>query len=127
MAETTPRKRKAPVAKKAAVAKQKAVELVVVRGAVGIIETRGYIPAIEAADAMLKSAHVSLAGMKKVGSGLISIIVRGDVGAVQAATEAGAVAAKAVGQLKSVHVIANPHEDVEVVIPAIDGHRLPKV
>jgi len=127
MAETKPRKRKASVAKKAPMAEQKAAEQVIVRGAVGIIETRGYIPAIEAADAMLKSAHVSLAGMKKVGSGLISIIVRGDVGAVQAATEAGARAAKAVGRLKSVHVIPNPHEDVEIVIPAMDGHSLPKV
>lgn len=127
MAETTPRKRKASVAKKAPGANKKAVEQAVVRGAVGIIETRGYIPAIEAADAMLKSAHVTLAGMKKVGSGLVSIIVRGDVGAVQAATEAGATAAKAVGRLMSVHVIPSLHEDVEVIIPAIDGHSLPKV
>lgn len=126
MAETKPRKTKAPAAKKAAVAKKQA-PVQVVRGAVGIVETRGFVPAIEAADAMLKSANVTLAGMKKVGSGLISIVVRGDVGAVQAATEAGAVAAKAVGRLRSVHVIPSPHEDVETVIPAMDGHSLPKV
>lgn len=126
MAEAKPRKRKPPVAKQTPVAKeQPPVQLV--RGAVGIVETRGFVPAIEAADAMLKSAHVTLAGMKKVGSGLISIVVRGDVGAVQAATEAGAEAAKRVGTLKSVHVIPRPHEDVEIVIPAMDDHSLPKV
>lgn len=120
MTETKPRKRKAPVTKSKVLNEG-------TRGAVGIIETRGFIPAIEAADVMLKAAHVSLAGMKKVGSGLISVVVRGDVGAVQAATEAGAQAAEAVGILKSVHVIPRPHEDVEIVIPAIGGHGLPKV
>lgn len=127
MAETTPRKKKASAVKKAPVVTKKTVKQSVVRGAVGIVEVRGYIPAIEAADAMLKAANVSLAGMKKVGSGLISIIVRGDVGAVQAATESGAEAAKVVGRLMSVHVIPSPHEDVEVIIPTIDGHGLPKV
>lgn len=120
MAETGPRKRKATKAKMK-VAEQNLL------GAVGIVETRGFVPAIEAADAMLKSAHVTLAGMKKVGSGLISIIVRGDVGAVQAATKAGAAAAKAVGKVISVHVIPRPHEDVEIIMPACDGHTLPKV
>lgn len=120
MSDAQPPKRKTSAVKKNA----KEVRL---RGAVGVIETRGFIPAIEAADAMLKSAQVTLAGMKKVGSGLISIIVRGDVGAVQAATEAGALAAKAVGRLMSVHVIPNPHEDVESILPANDGHSLPKV
>lgn len=120
MSEAQPRKRKAPVAKKK-VAPPKRL------GAVGMIETRGFVAAIEAADAMLKSANVTLAGMKKVGSGLITIIVRGDIGAVQAATEAGAAAAKAVGKVRSVHVIPNPHEDVEIIIPANDGHTLPKV
>ncbi len=120
MAETKPRKRKAPVAKK------KIVEQGPL-GTVGIIETIGFIPAIEAADVMLKSANVTLAGTKKVGSGLVSIIVRGDVGAVQAATEAGAKAAKAVGKVKSVHVIPNPHENVEVILPVYSGHSLPKV
>lgn len=120
MGETKPRKRKAPAAKKKTADKEPL-------GAVGIVETRGFVPAIEAADAMLKSAHVTLAGMKKVGSGLISIVVRGDVGAVQAATDAGASAAKAVGLVRSAHVIPRPHEDVEIVIPACDGHTLPKV
>ena len=120
MSETQPRKTKAPVAKKKAAEQEP-------RGAVGIVETRGFVPAIEAADAMLKSAHVTLAGMKKVGSGLISIVVRGDVGAVQAATEAGALAAGAVGVVRSVLVIPRPHEDVERVLPACDGHTLPKV
>lgn len=114
MAEAKPRKRRAPATKKKVVEKAP-------QGAVGIVETVGYIPAIEAADAMMKAASVTLAGMKKAGSGLVSIIVRGDVGAVNAATEAGAEAAKVVGSVKSVHVIPSPHEDVEVVLPAIDG------
>lgn len=126
MAESKPRKRKAPVAKKTTPAKKVAAARAP-QGAVGIVETVGYVPAIEAADAMLKSASVTLAGMKKVGSGLISIIVRGDVGAVQAATEAGAQAAKVVGRVKSVHVIPRPHEDVEIVLPDNDGTGLPKV
>lgn len=120
MSETRPRKRRAPAAKKKATVQE-------VRGAVGIVETKGFIPAVEAADAMLKSASVTLAGMKKVGSGLISIIVRGDVGAVQAATDAGASAAQEVGMLKSVHVIPSPHEDAEPILPACDGPALPKV
>ncbi len=120
MSETKPQKRKASATKKKA-ANQEPL------GAVGIVETKGFVPAIEAADAMLKSAHVTLAGMKKVGSGLVSILVRGDVGAVKAATEAGALAARAVGMVRSVHVIPRPHEDVEKVIPACDDHILPKV
>jgi len=126
MAESKPRKRKAPVAKKAVAGKKTGV-IQEPRGAVGIVETVGYVPAIEAADAMLKSASVTLAGIKKVGSGLISIIVRGDVGAVQAATEAGAQAATVVGRVKSVHVIPRPHDDVEIVLPVNDGTALPKV
>lgn len=126
MSEAQPRKRKAPAARKKAAPKAAAKPKALL-GAVGIVETVGFIPAVEAADAMLKSASVTLAGTKKVGSGLISIIVRGDIGAVQAAAEAGAEAAKAVGRVKSVHVIPRPHEDVEIVIPAIDGHTLPKV
>ena len=127
MAQSTPQKRKAPVTKKAPVARKKAVESVVIRGALGIIETKGYIPAIEAADAMLKSAQVTLAGMKKVGSGIISVIVRGDVGAVQAATEAGALAAKPFGRRVTVHVIPSPHTDVEIIIPATAKHSVPKI
>ncbi len=118
---TEPRKRRAPAAKKKVVTPVAPTPL----GAVGIIETRGFVGAIEAADAMLKSAHVTLAGMKMVGGGLVSIIVRGDVGAVQAATEAGALAAEAVGRVKAVHVIPRPHEDVEVIIPVSDGAAPP--
>ena len=120
MSETKPRKRRAPAAKKKAVKKE-------LLGALGMVEVRGFVPAIEAADAMLKAAGVTLAGVKKAGSGLITILVRGDVGAVTAATEAGAAAAENVGMLKSVHVIPRPHEELTSVVPAADGHELPKV
>ena len=81
--------------------------------ALGLIETRGFVAAIEAADAMVKAANVKLVGKEKSGSGLVAIMVRGDVGAVKAATEAGAEAARRVGELVSVHVIPRPHADVE--------------
>jgi len=81
--------------------------------ALGLIETRGFVAAIEAADAMVKAANVKLVGKEKSGSGLVAIMVRGDVGAVKAATEAGAEAARRVGELVSVHVIPRPHTDVE--------------
>lgn len=126
MAEAKPSPKRTSGSKQTAVATNDVPEKVL-RGAVGIVETRGFIPAIEAADAMLKSAHVTLAGMKKVGSGLISVIVRGDVGAVQAATQAGAQAAGALGKVRSVLVIPRPHADVEKIFPAIEGHSLPKV
>ena len=86
--------------------------------AIGMIETRGYIPAIEAADAMVKAAHVELVGKVQVGSGLVTVIVQGDVGAVKAATDAGAAAAEKVGELVSVHVIPRPHEDTAMVLPS---------
>ncbi|HOX86707.1 MAG TPA: BMC domain-containing protein [bacterium] len=86
--------------------------------ALGMVETRGFIAAIEAADAMVKAANVELVGKAQVGSGLVSIIVRGDVGAVKAATDAGAAAAEKVGELVSVHVIPRPHADVEKLLPA---------
>ncbi len=85
--------------------------------ALGMVETRGLIGAIEAADAMVKAANVKLMGKETIGSGLVTVIVRGDVGAVKAATEAGAAAAKRVGELVSVHVIPRPHEDVEGILP----------
>ena len=85
--------------------------------ALGMIETRGLIGAIEAADAMVKAANVRLVGKEQIGSGLVTVMVRGDVGAVKAATEAGAEAAKRVGELLSVHVIARPHSDVESILP----------
>jgi len=85
--------------------------------ALGMIETIGEVAAIEAADAMVKAANVKLIGKEKIGSGYITVMVRGDVGAVKAATEAGAAAAARVGELKSVHVIPRPHTEVESILP----------
>ncbi|MDX2322253.1 MAG: ethanolamine utilization microcompartment protein EutM [Moritella sp.] len=85
--------------------------------ALGMVETKGLIAAIEAADAMVKAANVELVGREQVGSGLVTVMVRGDVGAVKAATDAGAVAAANVGELVSVHVIPRPHNEVENVLP----------
>jgi ethanolamine utilization protein EutM len=87
--------------------------------ALGMVETRGLIGAIEAADAMVKAANVKLVGKEQIGSGLVTVMVRGDVGAVKAATEAGASAAKRVGELISVHVIPRPHSDVEAILPTL--------
>lgn len=87
--------------------------------ALGMVETRGLVAAIEAADAMVKAANVTLVGTEKIGSGLVTIIVRGDVGAVKAATETGAMAAQRLGELVAVHVIPRPHTDVEKIIPTI--------
>jgi len=84
--------------------------------ALGMIETKGLIAAIEAADAMAKAANVELTGYEKIGSGLITVMVRGDVGAVKAATEAGSAAGSKVGQIISVHVIPRPHSDTEKII-----------
>lgn len=85
--------------------------------ALGMIETRGLIASIEAADAMVKAADVTLVGTEKIGSGLVTVMVRGDVGAVKAATEVGAQAASGIGELISVHVIPRPHTDVEKILP----------
>lgn len=85
--------------------------------ALGMIETKGLVGAIEAADAMVKAANVSLVGKEFVGGGLVTVMVRGDVGAVKAATDAGAAAAQRVGELVSVHVIPRPHGEVEVILP----------
>jgi ethanolamine utilization protein EutM len=85
--------------------------------ALGMVETKGLVAAIEAADAMVKAANVELVGREQVGSGLVTVMVRGDVGAVKAATDAGAVAAANVGELVSVHVIPRPHNEVENVLP----------
>ena len=84
--------------------------------ALGLVETKGLVGAIEAADAMVKAANVSLIGKEKIGSGLVTVMVRGDGGAVKASVEAGAAAAKRVGELYSVHVIPRPHEDVEGIL-----------
>lgn len=83
----------------------------------GMIETKGLVGAIEAADAMVKSANVQLVGKEQVGGGLVTVMVRGDVGAVKAATDAGAAAAEKVGELISVHVIARPHTEVDAILP----------
>ncbi|MDR1377706.1 MAG: propanediol utilization microcompartment protein PduA [Synergistaceae bacterium] len=87
--------------------------------ALGLIETKGLVGAIEAADAMVKAANVGLIGYEKIGSGYVTVMVRGDVGAVKAATDAGAAAAKKVGEIVSVHVIPRPHSDTEKILPKI--------
>lgn len=87
--------------------------------ALGMVETRGLVAAIEAADAMAKAANVELIGTEKIGSGLVSVMVRGDVGAVKAATEAGLAAASKLGEVIATHVIPRPHNDVEKILPAM--------
>ena len=89
--------------------------------ALGMIETRGLVGAVEAADAMVKAANVTLIGRSQVGGGLVTVMVRGDVGAVKAATDAGAAAAQNVGELVSVHVIPRPHGEVELILPKAEG------
>jgi ethanolamine utilization protein EutM len=85
--------------------------------ALGMVETRGLVGAVEAADAMVKAAQVTLVGKEKIGGGYVTVLVRGEVGAVKAATDAGAAAAKRVGELVSVHVIPRPHDQVESILP----------
>ena len=85
--------------------------------ALGMVETRGFIGAVEAADAMVKAARVILIGKIQIGSGLVTVLVRGDVAACKAATDAGAAAAEKVGELVGVHVIPRPHDDVELILP----------
>jgi ethanolamine utilization protein EutM len=85
--------------------------------ALGMVETRGLVGAIEAADAMVKAANVVLIGSEYVGGGYVTVMVRGDVGAVKAATDAGAAAAKRVGEVVSVHVIPRPHSEIETILP----------
>ena len=87
--------------------------------ALGMIETRGLVAAIEAADAMLKAANVTLIGTEKIGSGLVSVMVRGDVGAVKAAVEAGGASAQSLGEIVATHVIPRPHGDVEKILPVL--------
>lgn len=89
------------------------------RGALGLIETKGLVGAVEAADAMVKAANVHLIGHKEIGGGLVTVMVRGDVGAVKAATDAGAVAAEKAGQIISVHVIPRPHEETEDILAVL--------
>ena len=85
--------------------------------ALGMVETKGLVPSIEAADAMVKAAEVALIVTEKIGSGLVSVMVRGDVGAVKAAVEAGSASASRLGELVAVHVIPRPHADVEKILP----------
>ncbi len=87
--------------------------------ALGMIETKGLVAAIEAADAMLKAANVELVGTEKIGSGLVSVMVRGDVGAVKSAVEAGAASAERLGEVIATHVIPRPHDDVEKILPIL--------
>ena len=91
--------------------------MAIMTDALGMVETRGLVGAVEAADAMVKAANVTLIGREQVGSGLVTVMVRGDVGAVKAATDAGAAAASRVGELVSVHVIPRPQEEVEMILP----------
>ena len=127
--KTAPAKRPArrPAATKPAAAKQ-AVQTetpsnekkeTVKMEALGMVETRGLVAAIEAADAMVKAANVTLIGSEKIGSGLVSIMVRGDVGAVKAAVEAGGAAASRLGEVVATHVIPRPHGDVEKLLPSL--------
>ncbi len=94
-------------------------EIKMAQEALGMIETRGLVAAIEAADAMVKAANVVLIGTEKIGSGLVSVMVRGDVGAVKSATEAGQAAAQRLGEIIAVHVIPRPHGDVEKILPTL--------
>ncbi len=89
--------------------------------ALGMVETKGLVSAIEAADTMVKSANVTLVGYEKIGSGLVTVMVRGDVGAVKAATDAGSAAASKVGELVSVQVTPRPHIEVEKILPKAIG------
>ena len=90
--------------------------------ALGLIETKGLVASIEAADAMVKAANVALIGYEKIGSGLVTVMVRGDVGAVKAATDAGVASANRVGEVVSVHVIPRPHTDVEKMLPKFQNN-----
>lgn len=88
-----------------------------VNGALGMVETKGLVGAIEAADAMVKAANVKLIGKEQIAAGLVTVLVSGDVGAVKAATDAGSEAAKRVGELVSVHVIPRPHQELGSILP----------
>ena len=94
-------------------------EIKMAQEALGMVETRGLVAAIEAADAMVKAANVSLIGTEKIGSGLVSVMVRGDVGAVKSAVEAGEAAAQRLGEIIATHVIPRPHGDVEKILPSL--------
>lgn len=92
-----------------------------INGALGMIETRGLVASLEAADAMVKAANVNIVGKVHVGGGIVTVLVTGDVGAVKAATDAGSAAAQRVGELISVHVIPRPHNELQFILPKIEG------
>ena len=94
-------------------------EIKMAQEALGMVETRGLVAAIEAADAMVKAANVVLIGTEKIGSGLVSVMVRGDVGAVKSAVEAGEASARRLGEIIATHVIPRPHGDVEKILPSL--------
>ena len=108
--------RKSVPAEKPAEAQEKEIKQM---EALGMVETRGLVAAIEAADAMVKAANVTLIGSEKIGSGLVSVMVRGDVGAVKAAVDAGGAAASKLGEVIALHVIPRPHTDVEKLLPVL--------
>ena len=110
----------AKTAPAAAPAEERKVEVrIMAQEALGMVETRGLTAAIEAADSMCKAANVVLVGTEKIGSGLVSVMVRGDVGAVNAAVEAGSTSASRLGELVATHVIPRPHTDVEKILPVL--------
>ena len=116
----TPAKAEPQVAKETLnIQNNKKEKLNMVQQALGMVETRGLVAAIEAADAMLKAANVELVGTEKIGSGLVSVMVRGDVGAVKAAVETGSAAASSLGEVIATHVIPRPHTDVEKILPVL--------
>ncbi|MFZ7946710.1 MULTISPECIES: BMC domain-containing protein [Bacillaceae] len=92
-----------------------------INGALGMIETRGLVASLEAADAMVKAANVNLIGKIHVGGGIVTVLVTGDVGAVKAATEAGSEAAQRVGEILSIHVIPRPHNELQMILPKFEG------
>ncbi len=116
---TAPKKQTAKTTAPVVETKPKMEEKKMALEALGMVETRGLVAAIEAADAMVKAANVELIGTEKIGSGLVSVMVRGDVGAVKAATESGSAAASKLGELVAVHVIPRPHADVEKILPKL--------
>ena len=117
---TAPKKQTTKTTAPAVETKPKMEEKKMALEALGMVETRGLVAAIEAADAMVKAANVRLVGKEKIGSGYVTVMVRGDVGAVKAAVEAGATAAKRVGELMFTHVIPRPHSDVEQILPDLN-------
>lgn len=122
-AKTAPAKKEAVNTKKEVKQENKPIvkkeEKIMAQEALGMVETRGLVAAIEAADAMCKAANVTLVGTEKIGSGLVTVMVRGDVGAVKSSVESGSAAAGRLGELVATHVIPRPHNDVEMILPKL--------